>query len=365
MFGFLKRLFRRRKSVEALRAKWNSCKTPPVAEDLARALLDKENLDEALRVLKEAYRLFPRAERIRSYYHHTLRLKSSQEIRQLRQAIASDGRPEVYARLAELYRYLGRFEEALEVARGGTEKFPNFSGNYLAIGRIHYTRFLKTASARDGRQAAENLLKAYELDPQNFKTLFHLVKLFLTVGDSSQAEKYLETLSNLVPGDSRVTELWEKLKEVKEKQREGPVDCFSRYEAQKLGRKAVFPGGELRTREELEPVLDEIASLNGVLEVHVVNSNGELISSKRNPSDRPSFQPVVQGMLQTARVNSRRMSIGAFVNAVLSCSNVKIFLRDLEGNGMAVVGESGVREDLIQKKMAAFAERCFCEAGKV
>ena len=178
MFGFLKRLFRRRKSVEKLRSAWAANRTPAVAEDLARALLDRGEIDEALRLLKEAYRLFPRAERIRSYYHHTLRRKSSQEIRSLRRAIATNGRAEIYARLAELYRYLGHFEEAIEVAREGIEKYPEFSGNHLAIGRIHYTRFLKTSSARDGRQAAgRNVLGESHLGLRRLGVVPHPVRV--------------------------------------------------------------------------------------------------------------------------------------------------------------------------------------------
>jgi len=363
VFGFLKRLFRRRKSVEKLRSAWAANRTPAVAEDLARALLDRGDVDEALRLLKEAYRLFPRAERIRSYYHHTLRRKSSQEIRSLRRAIATNGRAEIYARLAELYRYLGHFEEAIEVAREGIEKYPEFSGNHLAIGRIHYTRFLKTSSAHDGRQAAECLQKAFELDPQNFKTLFHLANLYLTVGDRNRAREYLESLAKLVPGDSRINDLWERLHSIPEDSDIRAVDYFTRYETARLGglrteREEPTP---IEVTEEFRKKLEELAAVRGVNGIYVVDPWGGEITTVAGDGDPEETRAAVTTMFEGARLNSRRMSIGTFTRAVISCNRIKIFLYDLEGNGLAALGDAALREDLVHRKVAAVAEECFCE----
>jgi len=358
VIGFLRRLFGRKDgtgSVEKLRAKWQRKKSPTVAEDLAKALLREDKLEEAFQVVKEAYRLFPRAERVRACYYHVLRLRSTDEVRQLRQAIATDGRPELYARLAELYRYLGRFEEALDVARQGVERHPDFPGAHLALGRIHYTRFLKTAAARDGKLAAESLERAVEVDPDNFKALYHLVNLYLTVGDGSRAARYLDQLAKIAPGDSRVQELSARLEQLPEGAQDSTVDYFTRYETAHL-REPVAPTFQLKKQDELAPLVAELAAAHGVREVAVLDHQGTVIAAA--PPEGGAVGPVISQIVSAARNGARRMSIGSFVQGTVTCKNMKIFLRDLEGNAVAVVTSKDAGHDTIQLKLSQFAAAC-------
>ncbi len=359
MFGFLLRLFRRRKTVGRLRCAWEANRSPATAEALVRALLDRGDIDEAVRFCKEAHEHLPRAERIKSYYHRAMRLKSSQEIGLLRKAIDKGGQPEVYARLAELYRYLGHFENALEVAHAGIERYPDHSGNHLAIGRIHYTRFLKTSSARDGRKAAECLTRAYELDPQNFKTLSHLATLYITAGDRTNARIYMGLLSKLLPGDSHVDELWEQLNTLPEEADDTRVDHFRAYERRKLGTVSEATS-RLAPDSDLDANVAAIAELRGVTSVYLVNPSGRTLAAWRSDGDTRELGPAVHEMLEAARINARRMSIGTLRDGVVTYGNWKVFLYDFDGVGAAVFGDDTAREDLVHRAVDAFAEACLC-----
>ena len=66
-------------------------------------------------------------------------------------------------------------------------------------------------------------------------------------------------------------------------------------------------------------------------------------------------------MLEGARVNARRMSIGNFSRAVLRSKDWQVFLYELEPYGLAVMGGRTARQDLVQRKVTEFIEECLCE----
>ena len=158
---FLRNLFRRKDTVEYLREAWRTKPSIAVAEKLFHRLQDTGSPGAALAFIREAGRAYPHAQRLRDLQHQALRVRSSEEVKSLRAALAANPRPEIYARLGELYRYLGHCEEALEIAREGIARYPQSGGNYLAIGLVHYSRFLKTSSAHDGLQTEACLRQAY------------------------------------------------------------------------------------------------------------------------------------------------------------------------------------------------------------
>jgi tetratricopeptide (TPR) repeat protein len=286
-----------------------------------------------------------------------MRLKSSQEIASLRQAIATNGRPEIFARLAELYRYLGRFEEALEVAHAGIDRYPDYSGNHLAIGRIHYTRFLKTGSARDGRKAAECLTAAYELDPQNFKTLSHLATLYITAGDRTNARIYLGLLGKLLPGDSHVSELWERLNSLSDEADDQRIDHFRAYEARRLGSSSQG-SCRLAPSAHLDDQVAAMGNLRGVSSVYLVDPNGRTLAAAKSEDDPRQLGSAVHTILEAARINARRMSIGTFTEGVATYGAWKVFLYDFDGVGAALFADDTAREDQVRRTTEAFATQC-------
>jgi tetratricopeptide (TPR) repeat protein len=363
---FLKRLFRRKDTVEYLRETWQRMPSPAVAERLYRALVEGGPAGTAAAFIRDALRMFPQAERLKELYHQTLRVRSSEEIRSLRAALAKSPRPEIYARLGELYRYLGHFEEALEIAREGTRRYPDWSGNYLAIGLVHYSRFLKTASAHDGHQAESYLGKAYALDPRSFKTLYYLAGLYVHVGAKDKAAQCIERLSTLVPGDNKVAELAERLAAMPDSPPRASLDYFRRHEARVAGGgqgEAAQKGlaGGLAASGALSAAIANLAAVQGVKGAYLVDQHGKLLAAAGQDQDTGRVEAAIHGVFEGVRVNARRMSIGTFSRAAVVSRDCQLFLYELDGCGLAVIGGRTTRQDLLQRKVNEFIEERLCE----
>ncbi len=366
MLRFLRRLFSRKDTVEYLRDAWQRKPSPAVAEQLFHAMLRTGTPGGATAFIKDAARIFPHAERLRELYHQALRVRSSEEIRSLRATLVASPRPELFARLGELYRYMGHFEEALEIAREGTRRYPDWSGNYLAIGLVHYSRFLKTASAHDGHQAESYLGKAYSLDHKSFKTLYYLACLYLNVGAKGKAAPCIERLSALVPGDAKVKDLADRLASLPETPERATIDYFRRHEAGVAGAgggEAAHGGlaGGLVPSDALRAGLAKVASVQGVKGAYLLDQHGKLIAGTAQEKDAPHVEAAVHGMLEGVRVNARRMSIGTFTRAALVSRNWQVFLYELEGYGLAVIGGRATRQDVLQRRVKEFIDERLCE----
>lgn len=363
LLRFFFRLFRRAENAERMRARWERAPDVPIAERLARTLLDAQRAADAVSFLRQALQVFPHARTLRAYHARARRLHSAEEIRALREALAAEPRPALYARLAELYRFLGQLEEALETAREGMRLFPAFGGNYLAVGRVHYSRFLKTCSAQDGHQADAYLTKALAFDPHNFKTLFHLASLHAMVGSARRARAYTEELEHLVPGDTRVADLVRRVKELPDVPEDGAVDCFSRYEALRLDGGASPRGvrAALRTGEALDAHVAHLSTVRGVKGLLLTDAHGKPLGGSVDGIDASPLHAAVNGMLEGARVNCRRMTLGTFNEAVLVSRQWKVFLYDFDGIGLAVFGDRAARHDLVERKVNDFVQECLCE----
>ena len=363
---FLRNLFRRKDTVEYLREAWRTKPSIAVAEKLFHRLQDTGSPGAALAFIREAGRAYPHAQRLRDLQHQALRVRSSEEVKSLRAALAANPRPEIYARLGELYRYLGHCEEALEIAREGIARYPQSGGNYLAIGLVHYSRFLKTSSAHDGLQTEACLRQAYALDSASFKSLYYLACLYVYAGAKPMASECIARLAELMPGDNRVADLAQRAQALPDSPQGTAADYFRLHEARAMEAAAGAPGraepfAGLRPGKPLNDRLARIAALPGVDSVCVLDRYGARIAGAGRSGDTACNEAALQGMLEGARVNARRMSIGNFSRAVLRSKDWQVFLYELEPYGLAVMGGRTARQDLVQRKVTEFIEECLCE----
>lgn len=369
MFGFLFGWMRRQDKVEKLRRRWTQDPSPKLAEKLACVLIERHEINQALALLKRACRMYPRAERIASYYQKVMHLKSSDEIRALRQALATHPSAQIHARLSELYRFLGHFEEALEIAHEGVKAYPDYAGNHLAIGRVYFSRFSKTASAHDGRKTASYLEKAYALDPQNVKTIYHLANLYLRVGHKPKAETYLAHLVEIMPSESRILALQKRCHQIPQEDARAGTDYFARYEARRMGQAGMTSEGPKRGAD-VQTLQKQVASaghplsdIPGVQGAYVFDPQEKLLNHHSTASEPGSMQAVAQGILKAVRVNARRMTIGAFSQGHLVSGKRKIFFYDFNDMSMLIFADKQVRNDLIHRKVTEYVEDMICETA--
>jgi tetratricopeptide (TPR) repeat protein len=110
-----------------------------------------------------------------------------------------------FAPLSELYRKLGLFDDAINVARRGSEIHPEYIGGQMALGRAFYEKGMKG----DAKTA---FMKVVQATPENHLAQKLLSQIYIDEGDLGSAEKSLELLTAFNPEDVESRLVLESLK---------------------------------------------------------------------------------------------------------------------------------------------------------
>jgi tetratricopeptide (TPR) repeat protein len=111
----------------------------------------------------------------------------------------------VFAPLAEAYRKMGLFDEALNICRRGVMMHPDFSSGRVAFAKVLIDR--KQYSA-----AIDQLVKAIDLSPDNLLAHSLIGESWLALRNPKEALKAFKMVLFLNPGDTRAQEIvrkWE------------------------------------------------------------------------------------------------------------------------------------------------------------
>ena len=207
---FFKRVFRDREWERRRRDVFDS-PSPQRVHSLAEHVAATGDVAEAVSILDEGLRIYPGSERLQELLRSLRRRKKRPEIEGLLAAEKKSPAPEIFGRLAEIYRSLADDDSALEVCRRCMEKFPEDENPYLVTGKIRLTRFYRNLTARDGEVAADNLEKVVLLNPQNLKARILLAELYAAIGHGVAALPHLQAILHAGPPDERFALLVEEI----------------------------------------------------------------------------------------------------------------------------------------------------------
>lgn len=199
---FFKRVFRDREWERRRRDVFES-PSPQRVHSLAEHVAATGDVAEAVSILDEGLRIFPDSERLQDLSRSLRRRRRKPEIEGLLAAEKKSPAPEIFGRLAEIYRSLADDDAALEVCRRCMEKFPDDENPYLVTGKIRLARFYRNLTARDGEVAAENLERVVSLNPQNLKARVLLAEFYAAVGHGVAALPHLQAILHAGPPDER------------------------------------------------------------------------------------------------------------------------------------------------------------------
>jgi len=118
------------------------------------------------------------------------------QIKKYTEQLAADSNSRVFVPLAEIYRKLGRYEEAISVAQDGLKHHPNYMGGKTALARAYF---------ENGKleQAQELLESILQLAPDNLLANRLLSELFVEKGEPNLAVPVLKQLVAMEPNDAR------------------------------------------------------------------------------------------------------------------------------------------------------------------
>ncbi len=203
---FLRRVFREREWERKRRDVFRS-PSPQRIHSLAEHIAATGDESHALAILDEGLRIYPGSERLQSLSRSLRRKGKRPEIEGLLEAEKKSPAPEIFGRLAEIYRSLADDDAALEVCRRCMERFPEDENPYLVTGKIRLARFYRNLTARDGEFAAENLERVLALNPHNLKARVLLGEFYASVGDGETAVRHLDAVLEAGPHDERVADM--------------------------------------------------------------------------------------------------------------------------------------------------------------
>ncbi|MDH3998123.1 MAG: tetratricopeptide repeat protein [Desulfuromonadales bacterium] len=116
------------------------------------------------------------------------------------QIISKDPSSTAFVPLAEAYRQTGLLDDALEAAKFGVSKLPQFSPGFATLGRI---------LGQMGRidEAMDAYAKALDIDSQSLSALVGMARLHLVRADRDQARKLLQDATGFHPDDQGIQDM--------------------------------------------------------------------------------------------------------------------------------------------------------------
>ncbi len=110
--------------------------------------------------------------------------------------LEQDPKSKVFAPLAEAYRKLGMYDEAIQICIAGIQNHPQFAGGRVALARVLMDK-------NDFLSASEHLEKAVELGPENILAQLLLGDCFIKLKNPKKALKAYKMVLFLNPLNER------------------------------------------------------------------------------------------------------------------------------------------------------------------
>ena len=116
------------------------------------------------------------------------------------QIVVKDPSSTAFVPLAEAYRQVGLLDDALEVARLGTQRLPHFSPGFSTVGRI---------LGQMGRidEAMSAYATALGMDRESQAALVGLARLHLIRGERDEARTILQQAAGFHPDDEKIADM--------------------------------------------------------------------------------------------------------------------------------------------------------------
>src|SRR5262245_17462535 len=121
------------------------------------------------------------------------------EIRKYTEQLAHDPGSRVFVPLSDIYRKMGRYDEAIAVAQDGLKHQPHYIGGKVALARAQF----ENGDLEPARALFEEVL---HLAPDNLIANRLLSEVYLQTGQGPKAVPFLRKLIAIDPQDRRAAE---------------------------------------------------------------------------------------------------------------------------------------------------------------
>jgi len=328
--------------------KKNPCPINTVA--LMDSYLNLGMLEEAYAVGKQAMELYPMSAAVNALLRKMFKMKYDEQIRSLREKLRVQPLPTVYTMLAEIYSDMGETEKAIELCREAIEKFPDYEGAYLMVGKIRYNRFLEEGSAKDGCEAVDNFEKAVKLNTSNHKALLRLGELYLELGMPRRAIDKLRMAQMRRPDDEQVAAL---LKSAQEMAPERDDDVEGHFN-ELCERKRAARQAEILLRfsiEELNKIFSHLEDLPSGYIIVAITPDGRRLASHsfRHIIDEQRVILCVKSIFESTNDACQRMDIGGLRRAVFVGSTIQLHIFRFDDMVVALLADAKAGQKVVSE----------------
>ncbi|MBI5365451.1 MAG: tetratricopeptide repeat protein [Planctomycetes bacterium] len=367
---------RRRRELEKLERDAAENPSPLTLSTLAERCIAFGETEHALEVVRRAVETFPDNDRVLTTYRYIMKSHLQSRILELQRAIDKAPTPAGFTRLAELhYKELGDRDAALEMCRRGIALYPGDESLAMIYGQIRIDRFHEDFQAKDGLQAIEHLARAARINPQNYKALLLLAKVYGEAGAYAHAQEALEQIMRFSPQDDRARGIFDRLAGVakgstgsedvdmmlREVERRGGLDdagkaLMALFDTENGSRQG---GGEPAADvERISRLIRMFSELDGLLAAVVLSTDGRTVAVQGR-ADLP-MDPIAQvahTVFTTSEEASKRMDIGSFQRAVIEGPFGRMTLVQMKHHlTLGVLTNQAVKPDATQSAIERFLD---------
>lgn len=375
-----------------LRSEARTSPTPGTIGALAERFIALGRTEDAHRVAEAGLRRFPTSERLLAVSTFAKKQRLTAEITSLKREMGERPTPAVYSRLADIYRELGNFEQALSICEQCVERFPLNENPYLIIGEIRLTRFLQDQIAFDGLTAEKQLRRVVKLNDQNMKAHLLLAWLYHCIGAAEETKAHVQSALRLTPENPELEKFLREL-ETRPQAFENALEPVASEEDEDWDPldddpsiedlvRAVETRGGFRNRPETCPAsrllpssiggptarldveglkrnLRDVGHRPGVSNALILDRDGEILAdcSQTDGLTRKQFSDLVAEILKTSEDASRRMDVGTFHWCTVEGAFGGIAINRVKSISVGMKFDTSLRPDRAQTLLDEFAAR--------
>jgi tetratricopeptide (TPR) repeat protein len=342
--------------------------TPQNMVSLVERYMAAGKEDKALEVSRKAVEKFPDSEKCQTTYQNVRKLQLQAEIQDLNKSLRRAPSKSHYERLADIYhRELGNRNKAFETALEGLAKFPASDGLHMISGQVRMDRFHQDFLANDFVEAVRHFERAASANPQNYKALVSLGRLYAEAGAYYKAKPVFEQVLRANPGDENTEALLRMVTANLARAVPSLDDALAEIES----RRALSPEGQEACRifepasrsqaapqvnpAKLDSFLVGYEGMSGYKCSAIINREGACVAAHtRGMVSKEQFTRFLQEAYLCSEDASRKMDIGTFVSGELDTSLGRVALAEWKGYLIGILADQPAKKEDLDAAVQKF-----------
>jgi hypothetical protein len=287
--------------------------SPSTFVDLGQVYINLELHDKAERMADDGLALFPKSIELRQLLDCARRGLRHRRAKEIRTKLTRAPSVELFRKLALIQMDLGDNNALYSTCKEWSLRFPDDAGCWLMLGQARLTSFYRDLAAREGMEAVQCLEKAVGMDPGEATSRRLLSEVLYRVGAVAEAQKHIEALRDLNPGDPEIEQLIGYVATLDDSGSDveallGDAEAHGSLR-HPIAQAVVPPKSSERTAADVRAGLARVAAIEHVDKVAFIRGSKAMVKGAIHDGRDP-FLRIVRVAAKAAHRFARRLDIG-------------------------------------------------------